>query len=260
MKNIVILALALASGLLSAQNNNNYGGGVTPTSTCGDSTHALGWTGSAYNCQNVTGTGNTGIPTNAQTGTSYAVVTGDRLSYVTFSNSSAIAVSLPQAGSAGFTANFAFVTCDIGTGTATITPATSTISWSDGNSYTSAASTLALTTGQCAWIYSDNTNYFAIVRGKFTATGTAALGTGAISSGTCATVVTSAATGVATTDVIEASFNGDPTGVTGYTPSANGMLTIIAYPTSGNVNFKVCNNTASSITPGAITLNWRVAR
>lgn len=92
------------------------------------------------------------------------------------------------------------------------------------------------------------------------ASGTAALGTGAISSGTCATVVTVAGTGIATTDDIMADFNADPTSTTGYSPSANGMLTIVKYPTSGNVNFKVCNNTASSITPGAVTLNWRVVR
>jgi hypothetical protein len=92
------------------------------------------------------------------------------------------------------------------------------------------------------------------------ASGTAALGTSAISSGTCATVVTVAATGVATTDVVRAGFNGDPTAITGYTPSTSGTLTIIAYPTAGNVNFKVCNMTSSSITPGAVTLNWRVAR
>ena len=92
------------------------------------------------------------------------------------------------------------------------------------------------------------------------ASGTAALGTGAISSGTCATVVTVTATGVATTDDIMSDFNADPTSTTGYSPSANGMLTIIKYPTSGNVNFKVCNNTASSVTPGAVTLNWRVVR
>lgn len=92
------------------------------------------------------------------------------------------------------------------------------------------------------------------------ASGTSALGTGAISSATCATVVTTAATNTATTDVVLASFNGDPTGVTGYIPATSGMLTIISYPTSGNVNFKVCNNTSSSITPGAITLNWRVVR
>lgn len=92
------------------------------------------------------------------------------------------------------------------------------------------------------------------------ASGTSALGTSAISSGTCATVVTTTATNVASTDVLMAGFNGDPTAVTGYSPATTGMLTIISYPTSGNVNFKVCNNTSSSITPGAITLNWRVVR
>lgn len=88
--------------------------------------------------------------------------------------------------------------------------------------------------------------------------GTSALRTSAIPSGSCAEVVTTAATGVATTDVINWGFNSDPTGVTGYT--ASGMLTIVAYPSANNVNFKVCNQTASSITPGAVTLNWRVQR
>lgn len=90
--------------------------------------------------------------------------------------------------------------------------------------------------------------------------GTSALGTSAISSATCATVVTTSATGTATTDVINWGFNDDPTAVTGYVPLTSGMLTIIAYPTANNVNYKVCNNTAGSITPGAITLNWVVIR
>lgn len=92
------------------------------------------------------------------------------------------------------------------------------------------------------------------------ASGTSALGTGAISSAACATVVTTSATGTATTDTITAGFNGDPTGVTGYTPVTTGALTIFTYPSANNVNFKVCNLTGSSITPGAITLNWRVVR
>lgn len=93
------------------------------------------------------------------------------------------------------------------------------------------------------------------------ASGTSALGTSAIASGgPCATVVTTSATGVVTTDVINWGFNGDPTGVTGYAPTTNGLLVIFAYPSANNVNFKVCNNTSASITPGAITLNWRVAR
>ena len=90
------------------------------------------------------------------------------------------------------------------------------------------------------------------------ATGTQALGTAEIAASACASVATTSATGVATTDVIDWGFNGDPTSTTGYTAGA--MLTIIAYPTANNVNFKVCNNTAAAITPSAVTLNWRVRR
>lgn len=91
------------------------------------------------------------------------------------------------------------------------------------------------------------------------ASGTSALGTSAITSGACATVVTTSATGTATTDVISWGFNADVTGTTGYNPST-GVLTIYAYPSANNVNFKVCNLTAGSITPGAVTLNWRIIR
>ena len=92
------------------------------------------------------------------------------------------------------------------------------------------------------------------------ASGTSTLGTSAISSGTCASVVTTSASGVLTTDTITWTFNADPTATVGYQPSSNGMLTIINYPTVNNVSFKVCNNTASSISPGAVALNWRVVR
>jgi len=94
------------------------------------------------------------------------------------------------------------------------------------------------------------------------AIGTVALGTGAIGPGACAAAVTVSTAGILTTDIVMASFNGDPTGTTGYIPSTNGMLTIIAYPAAGGgaASFKVCNNTAASITPGAITLNYRVTR
>lgn len=105
-----------------------------------------------------------GVPVNAQTGTTYTFVASDRASYVSLSNAASIAATLPQAGSTGFASNFVVVSCDIGAGTATITPTTSTISYTNGSAYTSAATSLALTTGQCVWIYSDNTNYFGIVR------------------------------------------------------------------------------------------------
>jgi hypothetical protein len=92
------------------------------------------------------------------------------------------------------------------------------------------------------------------------AAGTAVLGTSAIGSGSCATTVTVSAPNVTTTDVVTASFNGSPIAITGYIPATSGMLTIIVFPTSGDANFDVCNNTSASITPGAITLNWRVVR
>lgn len=95
----------------------------------------------------------------------------------------------------------------------------------------------------------------------FVASGTATLGTTAIASGASATLVTVAATGVATTDVIDWGFNGNPNTVTGYNAaSTTGCLVITAYPTAGNVNFLVSNPTAASITPGALTLNWKVTR
>lgn len=92
------------------------------------------------------------------------------------------------------------------------------------------------------------------------ASGTAVLGTSAIASTACASVVTVAATGVATTDVIQWTPNADISGVTGYAPATAGGLIIYPYPTAGNVNFKICNPTSGSITPGAVTLNWKVVR
>jgi hypothetical protein len=92
------------------------------------------------------------------------------------------------------------------------------------------------------------------VGARTVASGTATLGTSAIASGACAAPVTVANAAIATTNVISATFNGDPTSSAGYLPGA--MLSIISYPTAGNANFKVCNNTASSITPSAATLNW----
>lgn len=101
---------------------------------------------------------------------------------------------------------------------------------------------------------------WADVGGSTVASGTATMGTSAISANSCATVVTVSASGVATTDVITATFSTDVSGVTGYSPSAAGLY-ILANPTANNVNFRVCNPTNSSITPGsAVVLNWKVGR
>jgi hypothetical protein len=125
-----------------------------------------------------------GVIPNAQTGTTYTYsATTDRAAYTSFSNAGAIAVTLPSAAS--LANNWVNVSCDIGAGTATITPTTSTISYTNGSTYTSAAATLPLTTGQCAWIYSNNTNYFAILR-----TGGTSLPESGLTGATTATTIT----------------------------------------------------------------------
>jgi len=189
----------------------------------------------------------------ATTTTSEALANSDLGKLVTFSNAGAIAATIAQAGGGGnFAAGWVASLKNLGAGTVTLTPATSTV---DG------ATTVILLTGQGLDLYSDGTNYFTQSgRGTVVANGTLALATGAISSATCTSAQTLTATGLVTTDAVIASFNGDPTAVTGYVPLVAGMLTIIVYPTANTINVKVCNNTSSSITPGAITLNLKAVR
>lgn len=70
---------------------------------------------------------NTTQPVNPQTGTSYAIAATDSGGIITFANSSAIAATIAQATTAGFTAGYSVYVQDIGAGAVTITPATSTI-------------------------------------------------------------------------------------------------------------------------------------
>jgi hypothetical protein len=90
--------------------------------------------------------------------------------------------------------------------------------------------------------------------------GTAAMGTAAIPSGACAPAVTSSASGVAVNDTIIHNTSTDPTKVPGYAPSASGSLYIWAFPAANTVSFVVCNPSSSAITPGPLSLNWKVLR
>jgi hypothetical protein len=81
------------------------------------------------------------------------------------------------------------------------------------------------------------------------ANGTAAMTTAAITAGNCGTTVTVAASGVATTDTITWAFSAAPAG-------SNAGL--VAWPTTNNVNFAYCPNSAE--TPAAATINWRAVR
>lgn len=123
-------------------------------------------------------------------GNTDTILATDRQKYVTESDASACAVTLPQAGTTGFASNFVYKTCNIGAGTVTITPTTSTISYTTGSAYTSGASSLALTTGQCATIFSDNTNYFANQFNGGTGTVTSIATTSPLGGGTITTTGT----------------------------------------------------------------------
>ena len=90
------------------------------------------------------------------------------------------------------------------------------------------------------------------------ASGSQALGTSAISSGACATTIQVAVTGGTTSDTASITMTTDPNTVTGYKASATGTLYATAFMTSGELNIEVCNSTASSITPSAMSVHYLV--
>ena len=118
-------------------------------------------------------TGSLPTPVNAQTGTSYTFLSTDIGGIVTFSNASAVAVTLPQA-TGSFGAGSTILVENKGVGTVTITPTTSNI---DGSS------TLALTTNQGVVLISDGTNY-TTMRGIGGGASGLTVGTTTITSGT----------------------------------------------------------------------------
>jgi len=85
------------------------------------------------------------------------------------------------------------------------------------------------------------------------ASGTVAMPTDAIASGTCGAVVNVVATGVLPPDVVKFSYSAAP-------PTHSDNLAISIWPTANNVHFQYCNETTVSITPLAATLNWQVIR
>lgn len=95
-----------------------------------------------------------GVGVNLQTGTTYPMAKTDRLGYVQTNNVSGIAVSIVQAGSTDFGSNYAFVTKNIGNGTATWTPG--------GTSHFDGNSSLSVVQGRACFVYSASTEYYTI--------------------------------------------------------------------------------------------------
>lgn len=87
---------------------------------------------------------------NSQTGTTYTIQPSDRRYLLTFNNASPVAVTLPQAG-VNYPNGWFCDVVNLGAGTATITPTTSTINLNPS---------VTRTTGQGGRIVSDGSNYY----------------------------------------------------------------------------------------------------
>lgn len=202
-----------------------------------------------------------GVPISAPpcTSNAYTIAATDRASFLPFADASACAVTVPQAGAtAAFGSNFPFATCNSAAGADTFTPATSTVNVFDTNlgTYTSGASSLALTTGRCAFIYSDPSGsgtYWAIVWGALPRT-TTSVGNVTVNANTCSGATTVTMTGVTAANTFDFTPSTDISAVVGW--GSTGGLAIVAWPTANTLNYKTCNQTGSNITTGAsVTFN-----
>jgi hypothetical protein len=140
------------------------GGSGTVTSvatTCGTSGGPITTTGT------ISGT----LPIRSVVGTSDTVLAADCGGAVEYSNVGAGAVTLPQAGSAGFAAGYYTELCNVGSGLVTVTPTTSTID--PGTSAGAASITIAQYA--CVGFKTDGVNYFTsrgrVPNGVFTVNG-----------------------------------------------------------------------------------------
>ncbi len=77
--------------------------------------------------------------------------------------------------------------------------------------------------------------------------------TSTVNANTCSGSTTVTMTGTLTTSVFDITPNADTSAVTGW--GSSGGLILDAWPTSNTLNYKICNQTAGNITPGAVTFN-----
>jgi hypothetical protein len=79
--------------------------------------------------------------------------------------------------------------------------------------------------------------------------------TALIASAAESTTATGTCTGLTTSDSVSCTAAVHLSGVTGFAPSTSGILTVLVWPTSNTINLSYENNTAGSITPGALTIH-----
>jgi hypothetical protein len=77
--------------------------------------------------------------------------------------------------------------------------------------------------------------------------------TGSVAANTCNSTVQVAMTGVTTSMTFGITPSADVAAATGW--GSSGGLILDTWPTAGYLNYKICNQTATSITPTAVTFN-----
>lgn len=151
---------------------------------------------------------------NAQTGTSYTVASTDPGKVITFSNTGSVAVTLPQATTAGFGSGQIFNLSNVSTGVVTVTPTTSTIN---------GAASLTIEPNRTVELVSDGANYFISVGTAALQTTPALISEGGTGSSTAATARTALAVpGLATANTYTAGLQqlGSASGVPVHTATA----------------------------------------
>jgi hypothetical protein len=214
--------------------------------------------------------GQLGMTSNAITGatTSFTVLyshVGQIIEHDKSASGTVNPITLPTATTLG-DPGFVFFYSNHSAQTDVLTPTT----WTIQAGTTAAASTLSIPPGTFCRITVDSNSSTNWIADCATATiGTTTIGTTTVSlpSGSAITsgqtpcpVVTATVTGALTTDGLITNFVGDFTTITGY----GGVGTVLSlYPwisATNTVSVKVCNWTASSITPSAATLGVKVVR
>jgi hypothetical protein len=147
MKKSAALVSALAQGIDVPSVQNNINSKITTNAT-----GAI--TGAILNSvmQNMV-LSYSSIYVSTQSGTAYTVVATDRYKLLTFTNSGAVAVSIPQAISPSFLSGWNTTLINNSTGTVTLTPTISTIN---------GQASLVLKAGQSVTIVSDGANWQAV--------------------------------------------------------------------------------------------------
>lgn len=182
------------------------------------------------------------VAINAQTGTTYTVASTDSRSLITFSNAAAVAVTLPQA-TGSFTTGFYTAVENLGAGTVTVTPTTSTIN---------GAASLTIATNRGCTILSDGTNYQVAACTSLVAGGG---GSGTVNSGTANNLAFYSSSGTAVSSATDANITAGALtlGLANTTlgqllleGSTSGAITVQPQAAAGTYNFNLPITAGSS--------------